>query len=64
LDAIGPIIDDPGSKFNEEDMKKQSFPASKLCAWAVNIREFNRIYKIVKPLKDEVERATADLEAK
>lgn len=57
-------MDDPANKFTETDMFKQSMPASKLCAWAVNIREYNRIYKRVKPLQDEVERANADLDAK
>jgi len=32
-------------------MVGQSFAASKLCAWSVNIVTFNRIFKEVKPLQ-------------
>ena len=32
-------------------MFSQSFAASKLCAWSVNIVTFNRIFKEVKPLQ-------------
>ena len=45
------IIDDPTKKYNEKDMLGQSFAASKLCAWSVNIVIFNKIFKEVKPLQ-------------
>ena len=32
-------------------MVGQSFAASKLCAWSVNIVTFNKIFKEVKPLQ-------------
>lgn len=51
LEAVNKIIDDPAKKYNEKDMLGQSFAASKLCAWSVNIVIFNRIFKEVKPLQ-------------
>ena len=45
LDVVNKIIDDPTKKYNEKDMLGQSFAASKLCAWSVNIVIFNRIFK-------------------
>jgi dynein heavy chain, axonemal len=50
LDTVNKIINDPSKKFTEKDMAGQSFAASKLCAWAVNIVIFNKIFKQVKPL--------------
>lgn len=61
LDSVNIIINDPAKKFNEKDMMGQSFAASKLCAWAVNIVVFNRIFKEVKPLQDSEARATNEL---
>lgn len=43
-------------------MLTQSFAASKLCAWSVNIVTFNRIYKKVRPLQEAKDKATEDLE--
>ena len=51
LDVVNKIIDDPSKKYNEKDMLGQSFAASKLCAWSVNIVTFNRIFKEVRPLQ-------------
>lgn len=51
LDVVNKIIDDPSKKYTEKDMVGQSFAASKLCAWSVNIVTFNRIYKEVRPLQ-------------
>lgn len=51
LDTVNKIIEDPTKKYNEKDMVGQSFAASKLCAWSVNIVTFNRIFKEVKPLQ-------------
>lgn len=38
-------------------MVGQSFAASKLCAWSVNIVTFNRIYKEVRPLQLSLDKA-------
>lgn len=51
LDNVSKIIDDPSKKYTEKDMVSQSFAASKLCAWSVNIVIFNRIFKKVRPLQ-------------
>ena len=51
LDNVNKIIEDPTKKYNEKDMLSQSFAASKLCAWSVNIVTFNRIFKKVRPLQ-------------
>eukprot|EP00919_Chromeraceae_sp_WS-2016_P062159 GHVR01147204.1.p1 GENE.GHVR01147204.1~~GHVR01147204.1.p1 ORF type:complete len:124 (-),score=20.00 GHVR01147204.1:32-403(-) len=51
LDNVSKIIDDPAKKYTEKDMVGQSFAASKLCAWSVNIVTFNRIYKEVQSLQ-------------
>jgi len=42
-------------------MISQSFAASKLCAWSVNIVIFNRIFKEVKPLQIAEAKATDEL---
>ena len=51
LNNVNKIIQDPSKKYNEKDMFSQSFAASKLCAWSVNIVTFNTIYKKVRPLQ-------------
>lgn len=51
LDNVNKIIDDPAKKYTEKDMLSQSFAASKLCAWSVNIVIFNKIFKKVRPLQ-------------
>ncbi len=53
-DPCDKIVKDPAKKFNEKDMLGQNFAASKLCAWVVNILEYNRIFKMVKPLREKV----------
>lgn len=55
------IIEDPTKKYNEKDMVGQSFAASKLCAWSVNIVTFNRIFKEVKPLQLAENKAAEEL---
>lgn len=45
-------------------MIKKNLAAGKLCAWVINIITFNRIYKQVKPLQDEKDRATEDVAQK
>jgi dynein heavy chain, axonemal len=42
-------------------MVGQSFAASKLCAWSVNIVTFNRIFKEVKPLQNAEAKAQEEL---
>ena len=42
-------------------MVGQSFAASKLCAWSVNIVTFNRIFKEVKPLQIAENKASEEL---
>lgn len=61
MDNVNKIIDDPTKKYNERDMVGQSFAASKLCAWSVNIVTFNRIFKEVKPLQIAENRASEEL---
>lgn len=43
-------------------MLSQSFAASKLCAWSVNIVIFNRIFKKVRPLQEAKDKANEDLD--
>ncbi len=61
LDTVNKIVDDPTKKYNEKDMLGQSFAASKLCAWSVNIVIFNKIFKEVKPLQMAEQRANEEL---
>lgn len=42
-------------------MLGQSFAASKLCAWSVNIVVFNKIFKEVKPLQNSEAKAQEEL---
>jgi dynein heavy chain len=42
-------------------MVKQSFAASKLCAWSINILTFNRVFKEVDPLQQAERKATEEL---
>lgn len=55
LEAIKPLLAEPF--FNFDTMKGKSIAAAYLCGWIVNIVEYNRIYKIVKPLKDKAQEA-------
>jgi dynein heavy chain len=50
--------------FNEEAMIKKSSAAAYLCSWIINIVNYNRIYKKVKPLQDAAAAATALAEGK
>lgn len=45
LENANKIIQNPAMKFSEKEMAGQSYAASKLCAWAVNIVIFNKIFK-------------------
>lgn len=64
LVPVKTICDDPSKNFNEKFMTSQNFAASKLCAWATNIVTFNRIYKEVKPLVDEQNKASETVATK
>jgi len=59
LDALKPILAE--SWFNGAEMKSKAAAAADLCDWVINIVEYNRIYKIVTPLKNQA--AEADAEA-
>ena len=50
--------------FNYEVMKGKSSAAAYLCSWIVNIVNYNRIFKMVKPLKDAADEAQATADAK
>lgn len=50
LDQLQPLLSK--DYFNKEDMKRYSSAASNLCDWVVNVVEYNRIYKKVKPLME------------
>lgn len=49
LDNLKPILAE--SWFNMDEMKSKAEAAGNLCDWVNNIVEYNRIYKIVTPLK-------------
>jgi dynein heavy chain len=48
--------------FTFEVMKGKSIAAAYLCGWIVNIVNYNRIYKLVKPLQDAAAAAQATAE--
>lgn len=50
LDQLQPLLAE--SAFNRTDMARYSSAASNLCFWVVNVVEYNRIYKKVKPLME------------
>lgn len=50
-----PYLADPNFSFDK--MKTKSMAAANLCNWVVNIITFNRVYKKVKPLMDQLEQA-------
>lgn len=51
-------------KFNPTFMTSQNEAAKYLCSWLINIIEFNRIFKEVKPLQIQCEEATQEVEIK
>lgn len=55
LDMLKPLLSQDW--FNFEIMKGKSQAAAFLCSWIVNIVNFNRIFKLVKPLKDSADAA-------
>jgi len=62
LDALKPLLAEDWFCFDV--MKGKSVAAAFLCSWIVNIVNYNRIYKKVKPLKDAADAAQATAEAK
>lgn len=62
LEMLKPLLAEDW--FNFEVMKGKSVAAAFLCSWIVNIVNYNRIYKRVKPLKDAADGAQATAEAK
>jgi dynein heavy chain len=55
LQKVKEFTSKPG--FNFDDMSPISSAAANLCKWAINVLEYNRIYKIVKPLMDKASEA-------
>ena len=45
--------------FNYETMMKKSNAAANLCNWIINIVEYNRIFRNVKPLRESAAEAEA-----
>ncbi|MHA2022365.1 MAG: hypothetical protein ACTSWQ_01760 [Candidatus Thorarchaeota archaeon] len=66
LNNVNKIMADPvvAEGFTPEKMMSKNQAASYLCKWALNILKYNGIYKKIKPLMDERERATQELEVK
>jgi dynein heavy chain, axonemal len=52
---IQPILDDP--IFTYEKMKAKSMAAATLCSWVINITEFHKVYRRVKPLMEMLQKA-------
>jgi dynein heavy chain len=50
LDEVNKIITNPTYNFNAKAIGGVSLPAGYMCAWALNIVTFNKIFKEVKPL--------------
>ena len=60
LDGVKPLI--AMDFFNFEVMKSKSVAAAYLCNWVVSLVKYNEIYKKVKPLMDESQRAQEEVE--
>jgi len=45
-------------------MLTKNYAAAYFCAWVINILTFNKIYKAVKPLMDEVDKRTEEVRIK
>jgi len=50
LKDLEPILAADG--FNKENMLRKSVAAGNLVSWVINIVEYNKIYKTVKPLME------------
>jgi dynein heavy chain len=62
LEALVPVLS--LDYFNKDDMLKKSQAAGYMCGWVINIVEYNRIYKKVKPLDDAAKLAQSKAEQK
>jgi dynein heavy chain len=62
LDTLKPILAEPW--FTGEEMVSKAAAAANLCDWVNNIVEYNRIYKIVTPLKQSAAEADATAKTK
>lgn len=62
LDTLKPILAE--TWFNAAEMKSKAEAAANLCDWVNNIVEYNRIYKIVTPLKQAAAEADATAKTK
>jgi len=62
LTMLEPLLREPW--FNFETMKGKSLAAAYLCSWLVNVVDYNRIYKKVKPLQEAAAGAQARADAK
>jgi dynein heavy chain len=50
LNEVNKIIKNPTYNFKTKAIGGVSLPAGYMCAWALNIVTFNKIFKEVKPL--------------
>lgn len=64
LTNVYAITKNPENQFSEEKMASKSYAASKLASWIVNICEYNRIYKEVKPLDDASKKSAETVQIK
>ena len=64
LDEVNKIISNASLNFNAKAIGLVFMPAGYMCAWALNIVTFNKIFKDVKPLVESQKRAQEDLDAK
>jgi dynein heavy chain len=55
LNDLKPILDQPF--FNEQTMKGKSEAAANLCSFVVNVINYNRIWRRVKPLMESADEA-------
>jgi dynein heavy chain len=61
LKAMQPYLDNPD--FNPDFIRSKSFAAAGLCAWAINIVSFYRVFCDVEPKRIALAQANADLQA-
>jgi dynein heavy chain len=59
LKSIQPFIDDP--TFNGPNLKSKSLAASGLCEWVRNIVAYYTIYRYIKPKREKLDTANAQL---
>lgn len=59
LKAVDEYLRDP--EFNPDAIRRVSFAAAGLCAWAVNIVQYYRVYCEVEPKRLAAEEATEQL---